>query len=459
MKARTFLTAGLLVGTGTLVAACTDRGPEGADPAGPATITAEAPPIRVCETRDAERAARSFFSDNTDVRTVRDVLALLEEACETGDDPGVETYGWQLLALAESALGAGATGAASDGADFVNAIVDCLENQCVTDRSNDLNVEPALGEGGLFGVRNGDEIPVIARDPIAFTDFDPKPNLAVFALETDLPWDQVTGTPYVLFYGAPVANDIDLQDVGIGGLQFDMNRYPVPPVGTFGNPFEEDALHVVVCFESDFKSPHEPGQELKPRVQREAVLLENYEPVVCGDIFPQTLTAASLAGPAISLVRSLLPTAWFVRDDRLAGSIGGTPLEFSTFAPVAADVAGSLEFVKEPRRRSVEGQSIGEIQVRALSGAGTPIERVKVTLSIKQNQGEPAGAEISGDFESYTDEAAGIATFPDEGGQDISVGKPGGYLLCANGVLSGFTFPEVCSSQFFIGNENGNSSN
>jgi hypothetical protein len=180
-------------------------------------------------------------------------------------------------------------------------------------------------------------------------------------------------------------------------------------------------------------------------MQREAVLLEVQEPGFCGQAF-QTLQSASLLGTALDAARALLPRSLFAAlfSDRQAPSLGGTPLNFSRFAPVAAQVEGSLEWVTSPPDVVVEGTSLGVLQVRALSGAGTPIEKVVVTLSIRANQGVPAGAVLGGDTSSRTDEARGVATFPDEGAAPPSLGKPGGYLVCANASLTGYTFSEAC---------------
>jgi hypothetical protein len=75
------------------------------------------------------------------------------------------------------------------------------------------------------------------------------------------------------------------------------------------------------------------------------------------------------------------------------------------------------------------------------------MERVLVTLYVLNNQGVPAGAVLSGDFESYTLERngmEGIAVFPDDG-PPPSLGKAGGYRICARGSLGGFTFTDACS--------------
>jgi hypothetical protein len=94
------------------------------------------------------------------------------------------------------------------------------------------------------------------------------------------------------------------------------------------------------------------------------------------------------------------------------------------------------------------------IQVRARSGDGTPMELVEVTLSIRGNNGEPAGAILTGDLLSLSRELnGGIATFPDDD-NPVVVGKAGGYRLCVNGNFEGFSFNEVCSSVFNARNPN-----
>jgi hypothetical protein len=77
---------------------------------------------------------------------------------------------------------------------------------------------------------------------------------------------------------------------------------------------------------------------------------------------------------------------------------------------------------------------------------------VLVTVFIFNNQGVPAGAVLSGDLSAYTEErdgVQGIATF-----DNVIVGKPGGYTVCAAGTLAGFTFAEACSNLFNVRNAN-----
>jgi hypothetical protein len=439
----------LLIGGLTLgFLSCSDE-PASNGPAGPEPVLSEAPGPKPCDTGAVSRSARSYFSQ-PESKAAQELLGALAKACAAGDDGSVRTQGWQVIALVEQALEAARGGDPTTGDALLNGLIDCLENRCLPTSANDLAFAASLGTYGLFAVRSGGTAPAVQRAALPFTDFSGAGNQAIWGLEVDQAWSYVTGSDSVLLFGAPVSGaGISLLDLGFGGLQFDMNRYPVPPPGAPGNPFRDEGLHVGVCFASPVELPHPDGDEgrraMDPRMQREAVLLEFSTPSFCGEAFP-TVQSASLLGAAIDLARGLLPrpllAAFF--SDRQAPSLGGTPLNFSHFAPVAAQVEGSLEWVTPPPGVVVEGEPLGPLEVRALSGAGTPIEKVLVALSIRANQGVPAGAVLSGDTSAVTDEERGIATFPDGGADAPSIGKPGGYLVCANATLTGYEFPEAC---------------
>lgn len=438
------------------LAGCIDMSARPSDPVSPETSVASAPMPAACRLQDLTRDARAYFSQ-PEIRDARDLISLIGTACAEGDQASVTSHAWQALRLVETVANASRGGPAPAGASFANGLIDCIEQLCEPASGNDLDLLRPLEATGLFAIRAADQIPALSRTPVTFTDFDGAANRARWGLEVDDHWSYVTGTNPVLLFGAPlVEGGTPVSEVSFGDLQFDMNRYPIPAEGQPGHQYRDDALHVGICFEHEVTLPHLDGDEskpvLEPRMQREAVLLETRTPSFCDISFPELQSASLFAGLSATLLR---PVMAFFASDRLAPSLGGTPLEFSRFAPVAADVRGSLVWVTGPASVVTEGEPLGVLEVRAESGAGTPMEKVVVTLSLRANQGEPAGAVITGDASSLTDEGRGVATFPDSGAEAPSVGKPGGYLICANGSLEGFTFPEVCSDPFHVRNATG----
>lgn len=172
----------------------------------------------------------------------------------------------------------------------------------------------------------------------------------------------------------------------------------------------------------------------------------------------------------------------FVDDDEPRLSIrgvGGSTGDFTPFQPFGADADGFLEFVEPPvfvDDPVVGGRLLADsLKIRARTGGETPVELVRVVLSVENNNGEPAGAELNceaapegEDFpdpdsdpcSEFTNEAGGIATFF-SGGEDPNAleapGKAGGYRLCAAGHLDGFDFAPVCTTEpFNVKNDTGN---
>ncbi len=403
---------------------------------------------------DVTSNAQSYFSGD-DETTVLNRLDHLSSACANGNQPATASLAWGILDVLEDVLQNGKGGDPGIGADFVNGILDCIEDLCAPGAGEESGLDflAALGPQGIFAVRYGGSTPAIARGPISFVDFDGKQNQGLWGIEVQGDWETVTGADPLLLYGGPLMqNPTTILDQSLGDVQANIKRYPI--VGKF----VDGGLHVGLCLKYETTLPH-PNDDpslppLEPRIQRESVLLEDYSPGFCGGFSmpaSASIQSASVVGSALAGLRSLLlspPPPAFA--ERRIVAVGGTPLDFSRFAPVGAATDGFLEFVSGPDSRAVEGESVGDIQVRARSGGGTPIEKVEVTLSIKNNKGEPAGAFLTGDVVSVTDEDRGIAVFGDLGADPPAANKPGGYLLCATGTVNGFTFAEVCSERFHV---------
>jgi hypothetical protein len=389
-----------------------------------------------------------FFFKTPEKQAAGTLARDLGDACSNGDQPAVTALAWQILGMVEAVLESGNIGTLSRGIPLTTALLSCTTTLCLASAVPDLDLVPAFSAYGLFAVRSTDTEPAIARAAIPFTDLAGQANTALWGVEVDLPWSIVTAANPVLVYGGFVQNGLALDELSLGDIHYSLNVYPD------AGEFLDGALHVGTCFTQLMDLPLVDGAETEPRIQREGVVLEDHTPGFCpSSSAPQS---ASIAAPFLAFARSIMPAplrSLFVRATRV-GVVGGTPLDFSTHAAIATTTDGTLEFVVPPNTNVVAGQSIGEIQVRARSGAGTPMERVLVTLYILNNSGAPAGAVLSGDIASYTQErdgVEGIATFPDNG-DPVSVGKAGGYRICAAGQQVGFSFADICSDLIIASN-------
>jgi hypothetical protein len=388
---------------------------------------------------------RNYFPQ-PERRAAQDVMKQLDSACKSGVQADVTLYASELLRMIESLLNAARGGDPVIGSRLGNGLLRCTRSLC----SSAPLPQPLPGDAliaamspqGTFAFRAGpDALPAVARDAVPFANGT---NSALWGVELSAgyTWAQVSAADPVLIYGFPVAN-LAVSEVGIGALQYDFRRWPRN--GTFVN---DNVVHVGVCLEHEVALPHDAqGRSLQARMQREQTLLSSADrPGFCPPE-PQEMQLASLFGGVALVARAVLPSTWFASalDDTSVRHVGGSALDFSRFAPVGANTAGYLEMVQGPVAVATAGESIGTIKVRAWSGGDTRMERVRVTLSVENNSGEPAGALLQGTTVQFTDEQDGMAVF-----EGTSIPKPGGYIICATGELAGFTFERVCSSLFHV---------
>lgn len=389
--------------------------------------------------------ARSWFSQ-PEQKVAQNQIQTMSSDCRNGDQAAVTSDAWALLRYMETTLDAGRAGDPGVGSSLVNGLLACTTSYCEVPPNPIIPFAGALSSQGLFAVRSGSMKPAIARNPVHFSDIEGTDIAAIWGVEVDQPWLAVTFTDPVIVYGHPVtSNGLPLSEASIGNIQYKLDVYPDAGL------FLDGALHVGACFSPE--AVYDDGTHpYEARLQREGVLLETATPGFCGSAVAP-LQSASMLGSFFSLAREYVaPLFGLDYATKGAPAVGGTPLDFSRFAPVAANTNGSLHFLTQPDPTPTETQPIGTITVLALSGAGTPMEKVLVTLSIQNNQGVPAGAVLGGSLSAYTQELAGeqgIATFT-----DVTVGKPGGYTICATAWLNGFTFAQDCSNLFNVKNSN-----
>ncbi|MDH3225130.1 MAG: hypothetical protein OEO23_15520, partial [Gemmatimonadota bacterium] len=278
-------------------------------------------------------------------------------------------------------------------------------------------------------------------------------NRALWGVETSATsWPDATGIPTILFYGNPTSNGLlNLSEMPFGELALEMESFPDL------DGFPGNQVHVGVCFETEITVPHLGGDESAPtlaeRLQREGTILEPHSVDCAGweSSTAQSSLMSTLGGAVALLGQAFLPQplAAALMTDRRAPSTGGTPIDFSIFAPVAADPQGRMEWITPPADGD-DDAFLAPIVVQAVTGLGTPIELVHVTLRLIGNEGLPAGASFCEpgvspcpDPEAYTLETLSgfdpVATF-----DTVRIWKPGGYTICAQGSLNGFTFEETC---------------
>ena len=431
-------------------AACTEDLRSPVDP--DATVPLFAPGSKVCDTKDLSSAARDFFPRDFD-RQAKDLISAIGDACP---DLSLTTdLAFDLMALMEKALGglselnpaAGtslATGLLpfmefdSENCEVLDEVPGCVEAGFADD------VLLALSERGAFAVRGGaDDLTddVVSRDAVEpEVETDPP----VWGLTPSSDWLGVLGQR-ALVYGHPEAMvggcDPSTEDCPATNEQYNWNT--LPDVDGFG-----DQMIAGVCLGIN--------DHTFLRMRRNSTALERtLDYSACDAFFRPAVQPASLAERVLEFLsphpRSL------VAFGRGTGP-GGNASDFSGFTPLNADAEATLEI--EMVADAVVGETIGPIFVTALTANGTPLERVQVVITPKDNNGSwhvdylPGGTDSCPDTDPdpdcrYTGEEDGEAVF-----EGLTLDKTGGYRICASVKAGGdldFTFPaEVCSNGFNV---------
>lgn len=454
-----------------VVATCTDQTPTAAPNDDAERLVPTLGSALACDLTSSTQIpadVRNYFSSssNTVRNAARDKASQLGSACGAGNEALTRLYALQLIGMVETLVEAPPATVPSVvlGGTLVRKLLTCTTSLgCTTgayvpaDVPLAADLAKALDAQGLFTVRQ-DGTPALARGTIPFFGT----NAAKFGTELSAgwTWPQANGGgTFVLLYGYPTAPSF-VGEAKVATLGYSFNRWPdsLTPDGKFK---DDGIVHVGVCFKDEIDVPHLDGVEHSHgRMQREGTLLSYHTPGFCGQA--GFSLQASLAAPARALAMSLLPTSWaamFFGDVRTP-VIGGSAWDFSDFAPVGANTAGRLVIEAAPAAGSFinVGDALN-IRVLALSGGGTPMERVPVEIYVAGNQGTPAGAVVMPDpLDEDPDDGDGTWGYTVEDGGTVtltgSLGKPGGYTICARlkptEEFPGFTFAEACTLQFQV---------
>ena len=388
-----------------------------------------------CDFTQISKAAKNYFTSSQD--PVYTLIGNMKQA--GGGTAAATTIGWQILKQVAGERLSSATGASSDGAVFVNDILRCTT----------LTFPPAAGSAiqqrfldnlalvlsaGVFNVRGTG----FATDPAAALDGSPQvfaqPRWGVEAVSA-WPAGPALVWGYPLAIGNVVLNPAtNINTNGTGG------PYNGFELGTIPDATSKTGLRVGVCFPSTTN-----GNTANRLVHNNSEILVNNGPgALCSMPNPvASIDARAWYTRALARAASLLaPTTAHAMQEGV--EIGGLPSSWSPFASGA--LLGTnivLTFPTQPND-AVVGGNVHFVVNAAINGV--PVPGTDITVSIDNNQGVPAGAIITGGLTTVTTDASGNSTF------DITIGKPGGYLIAAGGSLTGITTASTLSAQLHIKN-------
>ncbi|MCG6986839.1 MAG: hypothetical protein LJF06_01445 [Gemmatimonadetes bacterium] len=406
-----------------------------------------------CDASNLLSLARSYFS-TPQQQTTTDTLKAMQDECAAGQSTNVVAGGWTVLSAIDTIAAAGTGGSADDGASLANGVIQymcqdgvapglCTPAPADTDTVA-LVTAADLGSEGMFAVRGGDATDVVAHGKVPFGSG----NEAFWGVQVDDIWSTVTSVPTILIYGHPETLTT-VGDVTIGDLGYRLHTFPRVP------GFQDGQLHVGVCYDNPVDLSGDANV-----LQRNGTLLQTYVPTFCGQDPPQlasTGVRGALAGMLAAAGRALLPQPLLAATLNPPAT-GGSPIDFSHFAPVAANPAGRLQFVTPPTD-GVNGESLPTFTVEALSGGGTQIERVTIDLYLSTNNGVPAGASFCNSTGTTCSDTTAITVEGSDGYHTVAtftgvtIYKPGGYQLCARAATpvatpdgASITFQDACAT-------------
>jgi hypothetical protein len=424
-----------LVAAALVFVACSER--ESTSPRLPsgASFSATLTPAASCDFTQIDKARRAYFTSSRDT-----VIGLINQMQAAPAGATRNPIAWQILHVVAAERLSSLTAASSDGAVFVNDVLRCTSYTFPPTANSDVqqgfldNLALVLS-AGIFNVRGTG----FATDAAAALDGSPQ----VFALPR---WgvEAVSAWPAgpALIWGFPelIANVAlnPATNINTNGS----GTYNGFELGTIPDATPKDGLRVGVCYQSTTN-----GTTANRLVHNNSEILVNNTPgALCTMPSPVASTnSRSWYVRALARAATLLVPA---DAHAMQGGdfIGGLPSSWSPFASGAllgSNIAPT--FTVQPNDAVVGGNVHAVVNVTI---NGLPVPGVDLTVSIDNNQGVPAGAVItSGDPSTHaTTDRFGNATF------DITVGKPGGYLISVGGNLTGVTTGGTLSAQFHIKN-------
>jgi hypothetical protein len=425
-----------LVAAALVFVACSER--ESTSPRLPsgANFSQTLTPATTCDFTQINKAAGQYFTSAQDP-----VNALITNMKGQSTAAARTPIAWDILrAVAAERLSASTT-TGSIGAIFVNDVLRCTTFAFGAGADVDTGFTNNLAlvlDQGLFGVRGvGSDatrpaVAMVAGRNAAPPGWGVQPDPSVGTWPTDRGTFLVYGYP-TLITGLPVN-----PATSINGT-FNAFELGAVPFGT-----HKDGMLVGICSQSV-----SGGNTIANRLTHNLnEIIVNANPAalcLAAGSPPPLLGLQSRSRDALRRFASLFTPATAYASDV---DIGGTPSSwspFSTAALLGSSLMPTFTTGGQPNDAVVGGNVHAAVNV---SINGIPVPGVDLTVAIDNNQGAPAGAIItSGDASTHaTTDVHGNATF------DITIGKPGGYLIAVGGNLTGVTTGGALSAQFHIKN-------
>jgi hypothetical protein len=392
----------------------------------------------VCDyNQGAQRASRDFFNQPAQ----NEVRAIIQDMSNATDPAVLNDLGFQVLVRVRDAIGTSLQqGSLLQGSNLINEILACMSFDPAEAPATAIDFTAALGPAGAFDFRGGAGDPLTAPVVSADGNWGVEPVLGA-------DWPTVTGGERILIHGAPTAN-------GLGGeneVTFAFDFKDLPNIDFF-----EDVVVSTCLVQND-----------RYRVQRETQILPVADPSFC----PQPSLTRSIGGSgplalARRLVRLVTPAPLYADAAVVGkGGTGGTAGGFTRFVAVDAG-AINLEFLDSPVDVTIDpltGEALLSscpatdpgypcaIRVYAYGNNGTPLPEVDITVDWNVNNG--TNVTLGGTTTLRTDpQCSSVDSCLPTGTvsyDDLTLNKPGGYVLVATASLFGFSAPGTATSTAF----------
>lgn len=343
--------------------------------------------------------------------------------------------GFHILSrTADVRNGGSQIGSAAAGGKFVLDVVGCMSVGSVDDT---FKPDQALDKG-VFEVKgNANADAALAK--VASAGHAALNASPLWGAEPNGVWTR-TGQAQYLVYGYPLGASVTTSGFEMGTIPQSVSRAGI--AGGLANLFR-----VGLCIQPA------SGASANRLIHAGAIVTGLLDPAsnvdqgasFCAGHLSSSVTNTTwlqrLASGALAVIS---PSRLFAQFDGGLG-IGGLPDGWSPIVPNSIPGASITLSFGGPISNTF-ADSLFTVVITAKDGSNHPVPGVAVAITVDNNSGVPAGAKVVGDSTATT-RANGEASFL------LGVGKAGGFILAANGTLSGVPTQSKLSNQFQVQNK------